>query len=70
MNVKPHQVWEFRPNHRMAWRAIRIVNVSPEAVEVQFLHIPSDAPESVRTFKTATGEMSDKSRYRFVSDRP
>jgi hypothetical protein len=70
MNVKPHQVWEFRPNHRMAWRAVRIINVSAESVEVQFLNMPSDAPETVRTFKTASGEMSDKSRYRFVSDRP
>jgi len=69
MSVKLDQVWEFRQNCKMRWRAVRVMDISQVAVKPQLLDMP-DAPESVSTCKTTTSDMSDRCRYRFVSNRP
>jgi hypothetical protein len=69
MNVNRDQIWEFRPNSKIRWRAVRVMDISQDAVKLQFLDMP-DAPDSVSTFKTTTCDMSDRCRYRFVSNRP
>jgi hypothetical protein len=69
MDVAPHQIWEFRFNRRAKWRLVRVINVSWEAVELEFLDIP-DAAASAKTFKVARTEMANRDCYRFVSGRP
>lgn len=69
MDVKPRQIWEFRFNHRARWRLVRVTNVGSEAVELEFLDMPS-AADSAKAFKVTNSEMANRDRYRFVSSRP
>ncbi len=65
MDVKPFQIWEVRDNTNAPWREVTVVNVSGDAVELQFCDMPG-APDLARTFKASWSRMTgDKSRYRF-----
>jgi len=64
--VKPFQIWDVRENEKAPWREAMVINVSPDAVELQFLDMPS-APYVSRIFKASWSRMkADKKRYRFV----
>jgi hypothetical protein len=39
--VRPHQIWETRPDTHAAWRRVKVVNVSMDAVELQYLDSPT-----------------------------
>lgn len=64
--VKPFQVWDVRENEKAPWREAMVVNLSRDAVELQFLDMPR-APYVSRIFKASWSRMKvDKKRYRFV----
>ena len=64
--VKPFQIWDVRENEKAPWREAMVINVSPDAVELQFLDMPR-APYVSRIFKASWSRMkADKKRYRFV----
>jgi hypothetical protein len=65
-DVKPFQVWDVRENEKAPWREAVVINVSLDAVELQFLDMPR-APYVARTFKASWSRMKgDKKRYRLV----
>ena len=47
--VKPFQVWDVRENEKAPWREAMVINVSADAVELQFLDMPNLAHGGSRT---------------------
>jgi hypothetical protein len=67
--VKPNQIWETRPDTHAAWRRVKVVNVSLDAVELQYLDSP--APDIATTFATTQSAMlASAAMFRLVSDAP
>jgi len=55
-DVEVHQIWETRPNTDSPWRRVKVVNVSLDAVELQYLDTP-DVPDITTTFATTQSAM-------------
>jgi hypothetical protein len=67
--VKPNQIWETRPDTDAGWRRVKVVNVSLDAVELQYLDSP--APDIATTFATTQSAMlASIAMFRLVSDAP
>jgi hypothetical protein len=68
-DVKPNQIWDTRPNAE-AQRRVKVINVSLDAVELQYLDTPS-ASEIATTFATTQSAMfASTAMFRLVSDAP
>jgi len=67
-DVKPLQIWDVRENDKAPWREAKVLMVSGDAVELQYLDMPN-APELARTFNASPKRMlSDKQRYKLVRE--
>jgi hypothetical protein len=67
--VKQNQIWETRPDTHVGWRRVKVVNVSLDAVELQYLDSP--APDIATTFATTQSAMlTSMAMLRLVSDAP
>jgi hypothetical protein len=66
VDVRPNQTWERRSTAGAPWRAVRVVNVQLDEVELRF----SDTGEVFSATRThmLDGGGSGHAEYRFVSD--
>jgi hypothetical protein len=68
-DVKTDQIWKVRLGQRGPWRRVRVINVSLDAVELQYLDLPDAAPDLPRTFQTSRSRMLAKNGpYKFVAN--
>jgi hypothetical protein len=69
-DVGLHQVWETRPITTEPWRRVKIVNVSLEEVEFQYLDT-ADASNITTTARTERSAMlATRDLWRLVDDAP
>lgn len=67
-DVKPLQIWDVRENDKAPWREAKVLMVSGDAVELQYLDMPN-APLASQIFHASRKRMlSDKKRYRLVRE--
>ena len=57
--VKQNQIWETRPDTHAGWRRVKVVNVSLDAVELQYLDSPAQS-----------AMLASTAMFRLVSDAP
>jgi hypothetical protein len=63
-DVKPGQLWVIRPDRDSQWRRTRVVDVSGNEVELQYLDMP--VASTVR--ESSARMLRSPRRYQLVSD--
>jgi hypothetical protein len=68
MDIRPHQIWEFRLKESAPWRRVKVTNVFEGEVEFQYLDMP-EATDLAKTFTATVPDMlTDSARYRLISN--
>ncbi len=68
--VQPHQVWETRADANSPWRRVRVVNVSLDTVELEYLDAPGEPDIKTSVATTQSAMVASEGRFRFVCDVP
>jgi hypothetical protein len=70
IQVKPDQVWETRPNINEPWRRVKVVNVSLDLVDLQYLDTPNQSDIETTFATTQSAMVASAALFRLASDAP
>jgi hypothetical protein len=68
--VRLHQIWETRPDTNAPWRRVKVVNVSLEVVDLEYLDAPSEPDIRTTVATTQSAMMASEAMFRLVGDAP
>ena len=68
--IQPQQVWETRPNLNAPWRRVKVVNVSLDAVNLEYLDAPGEPDIKTSVATTQSAMLASEALFRFVRDTP
>jgi hypothetical protein len=68
--VQPHQVWETRTDANSQWCRVKVVNVSLDTVELEYLDAPGEPDIKTSITTTQSAMLASESRFRFLHDVP
>jgi hypothetical protein len=68
--IQPQQVWETRPNLNAPWRRVKVVNVSLDAVNLEYLDAPGEPDIKTSVATTQSAMLASEALFRFVRDAP
>jgi hypothetical protein len=68
--VQLNQVWETRPDTSAPWRRVKVVNVSLDFVNLEYLDAPTEPDIRTTVATTQSAMLASEAMFRFVGDVP
>jgi hypothetical protein len=68
--VRLFQVWETRPDTNAPWRRVKVVNMSLDVVDLEYLDVPSEPDIRTLVATTQSAMLASEAMFRFVGDAP